>query len=177
MNVSIVSKNIEVTDAIRERVENTLDKLEKFINEDVKVNVKLDVKKKNQKIEITLFFKDGYIIRAEESKQDLYSAIDLIQDKLSGQIRRYKTQTLKRNRKNESIKFENVDPYVALDSDEEDLIKRRKKISLDKPMTQEEAIIQMDLLDHDFFIFRDIESDEISVIYKRHDGYGLIEQM
>lgn len=177
MNISIVSKNVEVTNTIREKVECTLTKLEKYIKNDININVKLDVKKKRQKVEVTLFFKDGYIIRAEEVKSDLYSAIDLVYDKLYGQIRRYKTQALKKSRKNESIKFENIETYIDLDNSEEDLIKRRKKVNIDKPMTQEEAVIQMNLLDHNFFVFKDIESDSISIIYKRHDGFGLIEQM
>lgn len=176
MNISIVSKNMELTDAIRNKVESTLAKLEKYIKNDIDVNVKLDVKKKRQKVEVTIFFKDGYIIRAEEVKTDLYSAIDLVYDKLYGQIRRYKTQALKRSRKNESIKFENIDSYIDIDDEEDNVIKRRKKINLDKPMTQDEAVMQMNLLDHNFFVFRDIESDSISIIYKRHDGFGLIEQ-
>lgn len=177
MNISIVSKNVEVTNTIKEKVECTLTKLEKYINNDININVKLDVKKKRQKVEVTLFFKDGYIIRAEEVKSDLYSAIDLVYDKLYGQIRRYKTQALKKSRKNESIKFENIETYIDLDNNEEDLIKRRKKVNIDKPMTQEEAVIQMNLLDHNFFVFKDIDSDSVSIIYKRHDGFGLIEQM
>lgn len=177
MNISIVSKNVEVTNTIREKVECTLTKLEKYIKNDININVKLDVKKKRQKVEVTLFFKDGYIIRAEEVKSDLYSAIDLVYDKLYGQIRRYKTQALKKSRKNESIKFENIETYIDLDNNEEDLIKRRKKVNIDKPMTQEEAVIQMNLIDHNFFVFKDIDSDSVSIIYKRHDGFGLIEQM
>lgn len=177
MNISIVSKNVEITDTIRNKVESTLNKLEKYIKNDININVKLDVKKKRQKVEVTLFFKDGYIIRAEEVKSDLYSAIDLIYDKLYGQIRKYKTQAMKKNRKNESIKFENVDEYINDFNEDDDVIKRRKKLNLDKPMTQEEAVIQMNLLDHNFFVFRDIDSDSISIIYKRHDGFGLIEQM
>lgn len=177
MNISIVSKNVEITDTIRNKVENTLNKLEKYIKNDININVKLDVKKKRQKVEVTLFFKDGYIIRAEEVKSDLYSAIDLIYDKLYGQIRKYKTQAMKKNRKNESIKFENVDEYINDFNEDDDVIKRRKKLNLDKPMTQDEAVIQMNLLDHNFFVFRDIDTDSISIIYKRHDGFGLIEQM
>lgn len=176
MNISIVSKNIEVTDTIRNKVESTLSKLEKYIKSDINVNVKLDVKKKSQKIEVTIHLKDGCILRAEESQSDLYSAIDLVYDKLYKQLRKYKTQTLKKNKRNESIKFENIEEYVACDIEEDDFIKRRKKLNIDKPMTEEEAVIQMDLLGHDFFVFKDIETDRISIIYKRHDGYGIIEQ-
>lgn len=177
MNIIIVSKRVEITNAIREKIEAKIEKLSKYINEDTDINVKIDVKKKNQKIEVTIHTKAGVIIRAEESQEDLYSAIDLVYDKLYKQLRKYKTQTLKKNKRNESIRFENIEEYVACDLDDDEPIKRRKKFKIDKPMTHEEAIIQMDLLGHNFFIFRDVESETVNVIYKRHDGYGLIEQV
>lgn len=178
MNITIVSKNTEITDTIRNKVESQIGKLEKYVKDDIDVNVKLDVKKKSQKIEVTIYLKEGYIIRAEESKEDLYSAIDLVYDKLHSQIRKYKTQALKRKHKNESIKFENIEEYAACDIDEDDnKIKRRKKLKIDKPMTQEDAIIQMDLLGHNFFVFKDLDTNGVSILYKRHDGYGVIEQL
>lgn len=177
MNITIVSKNVEITDTIINRVEDTISKLEKYINKDIDVNVKLHVKKKSQKIEVTIYLSEGYIIRAEEVQSDLYSAIDLVYDKLYKQLRKYKTQTLRRRHKNESIKFENIEAYTDYDiNEDDDLIKRRKKLNIDKPMTEEEAVIQMELLDHNFFVFKDIETNKTNVIYKRHNGYGLIEQ-
>ena len=186
MNMVIVSKKTTITDAIRTKIENTLGRLEKYINDDTDVKVKIDVKKKNQKIEVTIFTKDSFIIRAEESREDLYSAIDLIHDKLYKQLRKYKTQLMKKNKKNESIKFDNdnnesirfdnIEEYVDYDIDNENIIKRRKEFKIDKPMTPEEAIMQMDLLEHNFFVFRSLETENINIVYKRHDGYGLIEQ-
>jgi len=176
MNMTIVSKKITITDAIRNKIENTLERLEKYINNDTDVKVTIDVKKKNQKIEVTIFTKDSFIIRAEESREDLYSAIDLIYDKLYKQLRKYKTQLIKKNKKNDSIRFDNIQEYVDCDIDNENIIKRRKEFKIDKPMTPEEAIMQMDLLEHNFFVFRSLETENINIVYKRHDGYGLIEQ-
>lgn len=176
MNMTIVSRKTTITDTIRNKIENTLERLEKYINDDTDVKVKIDVKKKNQKIEVTIFTKDSFIIRAEESREDLYSAIDLIYDKLYKQLRKYKTQLIKKNKKNESIRFDNIEEYVDLGIDNENIIKRRKEFKIDKPMTPEEAIMQMDLLQHNFFVFRSLETENINIVYKRHDGYGLIEQ-
>lgn len=176
MKLKITSKKIELTDAIKSKIENTFIKLEKYINDDTDIHVKIDVKKKNQKIEATIFTKSGTILRAEDSQENLYSAIDLVCDKLYKQMRKLKTQLSKRNRKNESIRFDNIEDYIACDLDQEDIIKRRKKFTLDKPMTAEDAIMQMDLLGHNFYIFRDLDTEDVSIVYKRHDGYGLIEQ-
>lgn len=176
MSIYIVSKKITLTDAIRDKVENTLINLERYLSDDTDINVKLDVTKKSQKIEVTIFTKNGTILRAEDSKDDLYTAIDSVYDKLYKQIRKLKTQLVKRNKSNESIRFSNIDEYIDIDTND-NMIKRSKKFNFDKPMTTEDAIIQMDLLGHKFFVFRNIESEDINVVYKRHDGYGLIEQI
>lgn len=176
MNIHIVSKKITLTNSIKDKIENTLINLEKYISDDTDIHVKLDVTKKNQKIEVTIFTRNGTILRAEDSKDNLYTAIDSVYDKLYKQIRKLKTQLIKRNKSNESIRFNNIDEYIDLDSND-NLIKRYKKFNFDKPMTTEDAIIQMDLLGHKFFIFRNIASEDINVVYKRHDGYGLIEQV
>ena len=113
MKITIVSKKVEVTDAIRDKIESKFYKLEKYINKDTEINVKIDVKKRNQKIEATIFTQNGTILRAEESQEDLYSAIDLVCDKLYKQMRKLKTQMIRKNKKNESIRFENIEEYVA----------------------------------------------------------------
>lgn len=176
MSVKIISKHVKVTEAIREKIESKFEKLEKYINDDFDVHVKIDVKRKNQSIEATVYTKHGTIVRAEECQEDLYSAIDLLYDKLYKQLRKYKTQMIRRNRKNESIRFDNIEEYEDIDLDD-DIIKRRKKFKMDKPITPEDAIVQMNLLGHQFFVFRNIETNETSILYKRHDGYGLIEQV
>lgn len=176
MSVKIISKHVKVTEAIREKIESKFEKLEKYINDDFDVHVKIDVKRKNQSIEATVYTKHGTIVRAEECQEDLYSAIDLLYDKLYKQLRKYKTQMIRRNRKNESIRFDNIEEYEEIDLDD-DIIKRRKKFKMDKPITPEDAIVQMNLLGHQFFVFRNIETNKTSIVYKRHDGYGLIEQV
>ncbi|WP_195940039.1 ribosome hibernation-promoting factor, HPF/YfiA family [Romboutsia sp. 1001713B170131_170501_G6] len=176
MSVKIISKHVKVTEAIREKIESKFEKLEKYINDDFDVHVKIDVKRKNQSIEATVYTKHGTIVRAEECQEDLYSAIDLLYDKLYKQLRKYKTQMIRRNRKNESIRFDNIEEYEEIDLDD-DVIKRRKQFKMDKPITPEDAIVQMNLLGHQFFVFRNIETNETSIVYKRHDGYGLIEQV
>lgn len=177
MNIKIFSKHVKVTQAIREKIEGKFSKLEKYINGDFDVDVKVDVKKKKQSIEATVHAPQGMILRAEESQEDLYSSIDLVYDKLHKQLRKYKTQMLKRNKKHDSIRFENLEEYVDIDLTDDDLIKRRKKFNMEKPITPEDAILQMDLLGHKFFVFRNIETDMTSIVYKRHDGYGIIEQL
>lgn len=176
MAIHIVSKKVTLTNSIKNKIENTLVNLEKYISDDTDIHVKLDVKKKDQKIEVTIFTKNGTILRAEDSKDNLYTAIDSVYDKLYKQIRKLKTQLIKKNKSNESIRFNSIDEYVDLDTSD-NMIKRYKKFNFDKPMSIEDAVIQMDMLGHKFFIFRNIESEDICVIYKRHDGYGLIEQI
>lgn len=177
MNITIVSKQVELTEAIKLKVENKFSKLEKYINQDTNIQVKLDVKKKNQKIEVTIFTQGGAILRAEDSKEDLYSAIDTVYDKLYKQIRKLKTQLSRRNKSNASIRFDNIEDYTPYDTEPENLIKKVKRFKINKPMTPEDAIIQMDLLSHNFFVFRDLNTEEVNIVYKRHDGYGLIEQV
>ncbi|WP_270305406.1 ribosome hibernation promotion factor, partial [Terrisporobacter petrolearius] len=117
------------------------------------------------------------IIRAEDSKNDLYNAIDEVYDKLYKQIRKLKTQLINKNRTNESIRFNNINEFDDMNIESENTIKKVKKFNLDKPITTEDAIMQMDLLGHNFFVFRNLDSEDINIIYKRHDGYGLIEQI
>lgn len=177
MKINIVTKKIELTNSIKEKIENTFYNLEKYLSSDTDVHVKLDVTKRSQKIEVTIFTKNGTIIRAEDSKNDLYNAIDEVYDKLYKQIRKLKTQLINKNRTNESIRFNNINEFDDMNIESENSIKKVKKFNLDKPITTEDAIMQMDLLGHNFFVFRNLDSEDINIIYKRHDGYGLIEQI
>ena len=177
MKLKLISKKVELTDSIKEKIENTFFNLEKYISNDTDVDVKLDFAKRNQKIEVTIFTKNGMIIRAEDSQNDLYTAIDTVYDKLYKQIRKFKTQLINKNRSNESIRFNNIDEYENINLENEYKIKKVKKFDIDKPITIEDAIMQMNLLGHNFFVFRNSESEDINIVYKRHDGYGLIEQI
>lgn len=177
MNINIISKKVELTEAIKTKIENKFGKLEKYLNQDTDINVKLDVRKKNQKIEVTIFTKGGTILRAEDSREDLYSAIDLVYDKLYGQIRKLKTQLSRKNKSNDSIRFDNIEYYDTSDEEYDNKIKKVKKFNINKPMSAEDAINQMELLGHNFFVFRDSDTEDVNIVYKRHDGYGLIEQI
>ena len=137
--------------------------------EDLKANIVVRTRGIDQIIEVTIPIKKA-ILRAEETNKDLYAAIDKVTDKLERSIRKNKTKIKKR-------KVENMDVFLdfEVEEEEEQKIVKRKQIN-NKPMSEEEAILQMDLLDHDFFIFQNTETNNMSVIYKRKDNsYGIIE--
>ena len=170
MKYLIRGEKIQVTDSIKDYIQEKLSKMDKYLDnpENVEAKILIKVKGVEQRVEVTIQTK-GYFLRAEESHSDLYAAIDLIIDKLERQFRKYKTKLLDKSRQ------ENIqDSFDIAEAVEEEIVKR-KKIYL-KPMDEEEAIMQMELLGHTFFVFKNIETDTICVIYKRHDGdYGLIE--
>lgn len=171
MKINIRSKDFELTDSIKNYVEEKSSRLNKFIQkEDVELNVLLSGNKDiNYKIEFTLSAGTLYI-RAEERLSDLYSGIDLALEKIERQIRKNKTKLSKR--RDEIFIYEEIEEIKEKDNN----IVKRKKIEL-IPMDEEEAILQMELLGHDFFIYKDAESMDTKVVYKRKDGnYGLIEE-
>ena len=169
MKYSIRGEKLEVTDSIREYVMDKLNKMEKYFDDPNSVSVKIlfSVRGREQKIEVTINSR-GYDLRAEVSHSDMYAAIDLAVDKLERQIRKHKTKMMSRERA--QIVYED-DIY---EEESYDVIKR-KKVYL-KPMDEEEAIVQMEMLGHTFYIFKDIETETVKVLYKRYDGsYGIIE--
>lgn len=169
MKYSIRGEKLEVTDSIREYVMNKLNKMEKYFDDPNNVSVKIlfSVRGREQKIEVTINSR-GYDLRAEVSHSDMYAAIDLAVDKLERQIRKHKTKMMSRERA--QIVYED-DIY---EEESYDVIKR-KKVYL-KPMDEEEAIVQMEMLGHTFYIFKDIETETVKVLYKRYDDtYGVIE--
>lgn len=171
MRINIRAKDFEVTDSIKSYIEEKSSKLNKYISkEDMELNVLLSGNKNiNYSVEFTLNTGNLYI-RAEEKNADLYAGIDLSIDKIERQIRKNKTKLSKR--REEIFIYEEIE---ELKSNEKSIVKR-KKIEL-IPMNEEEAILQMELLGHDFFIFKDAESMDIKVLYKRKDeNYGLIEE-
>ena len=177
MNIQFVGKNVEITDALREVTEKKLNKLEKYFEKPIEGNVTFSTQRNNKTIEVTINL-PGTIIRAEETSDDMYASIDKSIDILERQIRKYKTKLQKKYKEGQTIRFENVAPYNNEETKEDPdkpTIVRRKKFFI-KPMNYEEAVLQMELLGHNFFVFRSDVTDEISVIYKRKDGnYGLIE--
>lgn len=175
MKFIISGKNIELTEALRNKTVKKLGKLEKFFNTDTDVYVTMSVEKNRHIVEVTIPF-NGMVLRAEESSNDMYAGIDMVIDVLERQVRRHKTR-LKKRLYNGAIKTEYFDSSSKQDIKEEGEFKivRSKKFAV-KPMVVEEAILQMNLLGHQFFVFRNADSEETSVVYKRKDGnYGLIE--
>ena len=181
MNYNIRGENIEVTPAIREYVEKKVSKLERYFNEvpDTNVHVNLKVYQgKSAKVEVTIPMPQ-LVLRAEEVNEDMYAAIDLITDKLERQIRKHKTKVNRKFREqgNQREFFaSNVSSNVQVEEDENDLeVVRTKQFDL-KPMDSEEAVLQMNLLGHNFFVYTDSDSNRTNIVYRRKDGkYGLIE--
>ena len=172
MKIIVTGKNMVITDALKNVVRKKLSRLDKYFNPDVEAHATLSVQKNRQKIEVTIPF-NGVILRGEEENGDMYASIDLVLDKLEGQIRKQKTKLLKRNN-SESLRFQFI-PNDAEENEEEHKIVRTKRFAV-KPMSSEEAVLQMELLGHSFFVYRDAENGEVNVVYKRRDGnYGLIE--
>ncbi|WP_251547443.1 ribosome hibernation-promoting factor, HPF/YfiA family [Limosilactobacillus caecicola] len=176
LKFSIRGENVDLTDAIRDYVEKRISKINKFLEDDVDatahVNLKV-YKDKTFKVEVTIPL--PYLtLRAEETSNDMYASIDLVTDKLERQIRKYKTKV---NRKSREKGLKSMEFVAGDDAEDDDSLKivRTKEISL-KPMDSEEAVLQMDMLGHDFFVFKDADTDGTSVVYRRNDGrYGLIE--
>lgn len=179
MNYNIRGENIEVTPAIREYVEKKIGKLERYFTETPDANVHVNLKvynDKTTKVEITIPL-PNLVLRAEETNTDMYAGIDLINDKLERQIRKYKTKVNRRSRESGKELFTFPAGEVSVEQEEDDKLEvvRVKRFDL-KPMDSEEAILQMDMLGHSFFIYTDAETDGTHIVYKRKDGkYGLIE--
>ncbi len=172
MKFEILGKNIEVTEGLRSAVEDKIGKLAKYFSEDTVVHVTLSVEKDRQKIEVTIPVK-GSIIRSEQVSNDMYVSIDLVEEIIERQLKKYKNKITDREQGNGSFKRE----YLEKDfMDEEEIrITREKKFDI-KPMYPEDACVQMELLGHNFFVFCNAETDRISVVYKRKGNtYGLIE--
>lgn len=174
MKFNITGRNINVSDKTEEQIIKKLGKLGKFFKEDTVANVTLSRQKDTYTIEVTIPIK-GSIIRAEEKSDDLYVSIDLVEEVLERQIRRHRTKLIDKTQNAESFSSLFYDDEESVDDEAEIRIEKIKKFDF-KPMSPEEACLQMDLLGHNFFVFKDSETDETCVVYKRKNGtYGLIE--
>ena len=172
MKFVIVGRNIEVTPGLRDAVEDKIGKLEKYFNPDTEVHVTLSVEKDRQKIEVTIPVK-GSIIRSEQVSNDMYVSIDLVEEIIERQLKKYKTKIV--DKEQSASAFSKL--FIENDymDDEEIKIVRNKKFDI-KPMYPEDACIQMELLGHSFFVFINAETDQVNVVYKRKgDTYGLVE--
>jgi len=173
MNIIITSKNLSASDHLKDTIESKFSKLGKYFRNDIIANVTLSLEKGRQRIEATINA-NGTIFRSEVTTNDIYHGIDTVVDKLSGQISKYKSKLIKKHKDGKAIMFDDVPDGPTEDSNDS-RIERRKKFEL-LPMTPEEAIMQMELLDHRFFVFLNMETNGIGVVYSRNDGgYGLLE--
>lgn len=173
MKFIIIGKNIDVTPGLREAVESKLGKLERYFTPDTEIHVTLSVQKEQQKIEVTIPVKGG-IIRSEEKSNDMYISIDLVEEIIERQLRKYKNKLIARHQESGNFRQEFFDTSTPEDEDEVKIV-RTKRFGI-KPMFPEDACVQMDLLGHDFFVFCNADTEEVNVVYKRKNGaYGLIE--
>ena len=175
MEIKIRGEKQEITEAMKAHAEEKINKLSKYIEkeEEVEAIVLFKVTGNEQKVEITIPLKN-VMLRVEEKGKDFYAIIDTAIDKLERQIRKSKTRL--KDKKNARMKMDFINLEYEEEGEEEEKIVKRKSVEL-KPMDEEEAILQMELLDHDFYIFTNIDNNKVSVVYKRKDkGYGLIEE-
>ena len=175
---TVSGRNVQITDALKDTVDKKMSRLDKYFQKDIPATVTLSVESKRQKdrqiVEVTIPF-SSTIIRAEESTDDMYTSIDKVIDVLERQIRKHKEKLQKRKHSTETIRFENIAALPEDDQEEEGKVVKVKKFPV-KPMDEEEAILQMELLGHAFYVFTNSDTEDINVIYKRKDGhYGLIE--
>ena len=172
MRITITGRNIDITDGLKSAVEDKLAKLEKYFTPDTDVFVTLSVEKERQKIEVTIPVK-GNIIRSEQVSNDMYVSIDLVEEVIERQLKKYKNKLVSKQQSVAHFRKEFIEKEVQ--SDDEIQIIRTKRFGM-KPMYPEDACVQMELLGHNFFVFRNAETDEVNVVYKRKGNtYGLIE--
>ncbi len=172
MRITITGKNIDITPGLRQAVEDKLSKLERYFTPETDVIVTLSVEKERQKIEVTIPVK-GNIIRSEQVSNDMYVSIDLVEEIIERQLKKYKNKLV--NAKQGVSPFQPDFMENETDDDEEIKIIRTKRFGM-KPMYPEDACVQMELLGHSFFVFQNAETDEVNVVYKRKGNtYGLIE--
>ena len=172
MRFTISGKNIEVTEGLRAAVEEKIGKLERYFTPETEIHVTLSVEKDRQKIEVTIPMK-GNIVRAEQVSSDMYVSIDLVEEIIERQLRKYKNKLVDKKQSATSLSQAFVEEEIVVDDSVQ--ITRTKKFAM-KPMDPEEACVQMELLGHNFFVFRNAETDEVNVVYKRKGNtYGIIE--
>jgi len=177
MRLDIRGRNIEITDALKDYTTKRLSKLEKYIDDARQAQVALSLEGEGHKVEVTIPL-NGIILRGEEASDDMYTSIDMVIEKLEKQIEKHKTKLYKSYRGvglKQAVADEIKKELAQEDKTEKFNIVRTKRFAL-KPMDEEEAIMQMNLLGHSFFVFFNADSEEVNVVYKRKDGnYGLIE--
>ncbi len=173
MQITVSGRNVELTDALRDHIEEKVGKLQRYFDFPLRPQVVLTVQKDTQRVEITIPL-GGRMLRAETNTGSMYASVDQSVDKIDRQIRKYKTRINRKARQVEDplVFQQNPDPAPE---EEEPRVVRTKRFTM-KPMDVEEAILEMNMLDHDFFMFTNSETEQVNVVYRRRDGnYGLIE--
>ena len=173
MKFIIIGKNIDVTPGLKDAVESKLGKLQRYFTPDTEIHVPLSVQKEHQKIEVTIPVK-GNIIRSEQESDDMYVSIDLVEEVIERQLRKYKNKLVAKNQEGNNFSKTLFETEESIEDDEVKIV-RTKRFGI-KPMYPEDACVQMELLGHNFFVFFNAENEEVNVVYKRKDGsFGLIE--
>ena len=173
MNFIISGRNIDITPGLRQAVEQKLGKLEKYFTPETDIIVTLSVEKERQKIEVTIPVK-GNIIRSEQESDDMYVSIDLVEEVIERQLRKYKNKLVAKNQEGNNFSKTLFETEESIEDGEVKIV-RTKRFGI-KPMYPEDACVQMELLGHNFFVFFNAENEEVNVVYKRKDGsFGLIE--
>lgn len=186
LHVIVQGKHLDVTPALREYAEEKVGKISRYFDQVQEAQVVLSVERRDgmgkaQVVEVTVWG-DGLVLRGEEASQDMYASIDLVFDKLRKQIEKYRSKLIERRRISESRRKDRLAEAIRaeqrrpdIDPEAETSIVRTKRFAM-KPMTADDAVMQLELLGHDFFVFRNSETMEVNVVYRRDDGkYGLIE--
>ena len=172
MKFIISGRNLEVTEGLKNTVIDKLGKLERYFTPDTEVNVTMSIEKERQKIEVTIPVK-GHIIRSEQVSNDMYVSIDLVEEVIERQLRKYKNKLVAKQQDGGNFRREFLEKEENIEAEEIKII-RTKEIEM-KPMYPEDACVQMELLGHNFYMFHNAESDEVNVVYKRKGGtYGMI---
>ena len=173
MRFIITGRNIDITEGLKSAVEEKLGKLDRFFAPETEVNVTLSVEKERQKIEVTIPVK-GNIIRSEQESDDMYVSIDLVEEVIERQLRKYKNKLVAKNQEGNNFSKTLFETEESIEDGEVKIV-RTKRFGI-KPMYPEDACVQMELLGHNFFVFFNAENEEVNVVYKRKDGsFGLIE--
>ena len=172
MRIKITGRNIELTEGLKAAVEDKLNKLEKYFTPDTEVNVTLSVEKERQKVEVTIPMKGSYI-RSEQVSSDMYVSIDLVEEVIERQLKKYRTKLVTKQQNAAAVFKQDFLDEKSEDDEEIKII--RTKFDM-KPMYPEDACVEMELLGHDFYVFINAETEDVNVVYKRKGNtYGLIE--
>lgn len=174
MKFTIIGRNLEVTEGLKGYIIEKLTKLERYFTSDIELKVTLSVEKERQKVEVTIPVK-GNIIRSEQASSDMYVSIDLVEEVIERQLKKYKNKLIAKNQNAGDFRKEFIERTEILEQQEDVKIIRTKQVEC-KPMFPEDACVQMELLGHNFFMFRNAQTDKVCVVYKRNDTtYGMIE--